>query len=441
MAGLRGADESLPAGTDPGSKIRAARIRRTIAGIQIDLQEEGIAAGRRRALLRRLDAAEYEWHDLLVRVRKSLPAPAADSSGRPPDLAAIRRLAGPAAAVLEFMVGESASAAFLVTSDGLDAALLPPRAVLAPLVDKYLSILSLDGEPDHSVRAGGARLGALLLGPFRKRLSGGLRSLVIVPDGPLHYLPFETLIDPDRSTRFLVQDFDVRYGPSAAALLQLADRPAPAFYARDFLGLANSAPMRRYALSADEVRDFPALRGADREIEEAGRRFAGRRSTLLLGRRAEEAALKALPLAEYRIIHLAAHGFFDDRRWWRSSLVLLPDKKKADDGFLQPDDISGLSLGPELLVLSGCETGLGRLQNGEGLNGLAYSFFCAGARSILLSLWDVDDRATAVFMNSFYDHWLGGRTRSEALRQTKIDMLGSAYADPRYWAGFVLLGN
>jgi hypothetical protein len=442
LASLQSGNETVPADAAPGLKTEENRIRRDITRLQLDLQEPGIPPGRRRALITRLDRTENAWRNFLVRIRRRDSASARFHVSDPYDFTAIRdRLTAPSTAVLEFMVGEKSSAAFLLTRDELTIATLPPLSVLGPLVEKYLQFLSLGGGADFPARAGGARLGALLLAPFREKLKTGLTSLIVVPDGPLHYLPFETLIDEGRSPRFLIEDFDVRYGPSANCLIHLAERPAPARYTRDFLGLANSFRMRTFALSVEEERVFPALPEASREIRDISRRFDPARTTILLDRDAQEAAFKSLPLSDFRVIHLAAHGLFDDRHWWRSALILLPDKAGLEDGFLQPDDIYGLRLVPELLVLSGCETGIGRLEKGEGVNGLSYAFFYAGARSLLLSLWSVNDRATADFMGSFYDYWLGGKPKSEALRLAKIQALRSKNGNPFYWAGFVLLGD
>jgi CHAT domain-containing protein len=308
-------------------------------------------------------------------------------------------------------------------------------------VANYLRFLTLGGPGDFPARSGGVRLGALLLAPFRETLGRGIKSLIVIPDGPLHYLPFETLIDAGRSSRFLVEDFDVRYGASASCLINLKDRPAPERYAMDFLGLANPFPTRAFGLSVDEDLSFPALPDSLKEIRDIRGHFDPAKTTVLLGHDAQDRAFKSLPLADYRIIHLAAHGFFDDRNWWRSSLILLPDPQRSEDGFLQPDDVYGLHLAPELLVLSACETGIGRLEKGEGVNGLSYAFFYAGARSILLSLWSVPDRTTSAFMVSFYDYWMAGRPKSEALRLAKIKALRSNGGNPFYWAAFVLLGN
>ena len=97
-----------------------------------------------------------------------------------------------------------------------------------------------------------------------------------------------------------------------------------------------------------------------------------------------------------------------------------------------------MRISPDLLVLSGCETGIGLLEKGEGLSGLSLSFFLAGARSILLSLWNVNDKAASVFMESFYRNFTRGMRKAEALRRAKLEMLASRYRHPFYWASFVL---
>ena len=442
LAGLLSPDEDVAPGAEPGLRAEERRIHRAITLIQLGLQAPTIALGRRRALLHRLDTAESERRDFLVRIRKRDAAAFRFHYIQPYDCAAVQeRLLGPATALLEYVIGEEFSAAFLLTRAGLTVAPLPPLSALNPLVANYLRFLTLGGQGDFLARSGGARLGALLLAPFRETLGRGIKSLIVIPDGPLHYLPFETLIDAGRSSRFLVEDFDVRYGASASCLINLKDRPAPERYAMDFLGLANPFPTRAFGLSVDEDLSFPALPDSLKEIRDIRGHFDPAKTTVLLGHDAQDRAFKSLPLADYRIIHLAAHGFFDDRNWWRSSLILLPDPQGSEDGFLQPDDVYGLRLAPELLVLSACETGIGRLEKGEGVNGLSYAFFYAGARSILLSLWSVPDRTTSAFMVSFYDYWMAGRPKSEALRLAKIKALRSNGGNPFYWAAFVLLGN
>ena len=305
-----------------------------------------------------------------------------------------------------------------------------------------MKFLTLRESEDFRGAAGGRALAEDLLAPFRERLDRRVKSLYIIPDGILHYLPFETLIRTrDGRDRFLIEDFEIAYGPSASGLIQIADRPSPKAFPMDFLGVANPNPLRAFGLSGQEEIVFPRLPHAVREIRNIRNYFKRERTTLLLGGDAREDAFKALPLSDYRVIHIVAHGFFDDRNWQRSALVLLRDSSGEDDGFVQSSDIFPLRIQPDLLVLSGCETGVGLLEKGEGLNGLSFAFFYAGARSILLSLWSVNDKAASLFMESFYRHFTAGINKTEALRKAKLDMLSSKYRHPFYWAPFVLQGR
>jgi len=302
--------------------------------------------------------------------------------------------------------------------------------------------LTLRESEDFRGAAGGRALAEDLLAPFRDRLGRGVRSLYIIPDGILHYLPFETLIrTADGRDRFLIEDFEIAYGPSASGLIQIADRPRLKAFPMDFLGVANPYPLKAFGLSEQGELVFPRLPYAVREIRTIRNYFERDRTSLLLGRNAREVAFKALPLADFRVIHIVAHGFFDDRNWQRSALVLLRDPSAEDDGFVQSNDIFPLRIRPDLLVLSGCETGVGFLEKGEGLNGFSFAFFYAGARSILLSLWSVNDKAASVFMESFYRHFTAGINQTEALRKAKLEMLGSRYHHPFYWAPFILQGR
>jgi CHAT domain-containing protein len=148
--------------------------------------------------------------------------------------------------------------------------------------------------------------------------------------------------------------------------------------------------------------------------------------------------------ADHDIIHFATHGFFDDARPDLSGLVLsLVDRTgRAQDGFLRLRDLYDLHLPVELVVLSGCRTGLGREVRGEGLLGIVRAFMHAGARRVVASMWDVDDRATAVFMKSFYEAMLGSdRSPAAALRDAQLALRShERWRDPFYWAAFVMQG-
>jgi CHAT domain-containing protein len=151
--------------------------------------------------------------------------------------------------------------------------------------------------------------------------------------------------------------------------------------------------------------------------------------------------VKSLPLEDFRIIHFATHSLLDEKNANRSALVLKLDDDPAEDGFFQAREIYGVKLNADLIVLSACQTAKGKIEKGEGIQGLARAFFYAGTKSVLASLWKIDDRSTAEFMKLFYEYLVDGKTKQEALRLTKIKMLGTEYSEPYYWASFVLIGE
>jgi CHAT domain-containing protein len=154
-----------------------------------------------------------------------------------------------------------------------------------------------------------------------------------------------------------------------------------------------------------------------------------------LRRNATETAVRNLG-GRFRQLHFATHGRFDAARPLDSGLLLAPDARH--DGVLRVDEIFNLQLRADLVTLSACETGLGHVGSGDDVIGLSRGFLYAGARSIVASLWSVDDRATGALMTSFYAHLEAG-DRREALRRAQLDTR-SRWAHPYYWAAFQLVG-
>jgi CHAT domain-containing protein len=165
-------------------------------------------------------------------------------------------------------------------------------------------------------------------------------------------------------------------------------------------------------------------------------------SKTYLGLAATEAAVKQEDLMGYRRIHFATHAVMDERIPARSGVVLSLVDTGKEDGVLRMPEIFNLDLDADLVVLSACQTGLGKLVRGEGMVGLTRAFLYAGARRVAVSLWEVNDLATADFMKSFYQN-MKGAAPAMALRDAKQAMIhgaSPAYRHPYYWAPFVLTG-
>ena len=185
----------------------------------------------------------------------------------------------------------------------------------------------------------------------------------------------------------------------------------------------------------------PDLPGSRQEVMSIAGIIGG--TQLLLGANATEAALKSLPLADFRVIHFAVHGVVNTQFPDRAALVLSRSSESAEDGLLQVREIRDLPLNADLVTLSACDSGNGRLLGEEGIASLERAFLLAGAKSVIASLWTADDTYTIVLMKRLYQHLVDGSDNAAALRQAKLDLLREFgdQAFPVFWAGFTLVGD
>ena len=282
--------------------------------------------------------------------------------------------------------------------------------------------------------------------------------LIIAPGGILNLLPFEALRD-DRG-QFLLKSRTISYVPSGTILDTLRrsqlqpSAPKPLLAMGDVAyenqgGAGKRLPTpssvrgrikRGVAdLSGIALSDLPQTR---EEVEEIGR-IVGPDAVIMLGKNATENAFKKEPLDQFRVLHLAVHGFADTQYPERSALVLGADPKSGDDGLLQVREIIRLRLNAELTTLSACDTGVGKLQGQEGISNLVEAFLVAGSKSVVASLWSADDTSSSALMERFYKRLAQGESVSSALRNAKLDLLAQ-YGDqlsPFYWAAFIPVGE
>jgi len=324
------------------------------------------------------------------------------------------------------------------------------------------------------------RLYQTLLEPVADKTGG--RNLIIVPDGFLSAIPFETLLlkavsaaDSSKgyaNLPYLVNEHTVGYAYSATLLQQEQSRKNRATK-RDYLAFApvfanglpagtrggdffkeNFAPDSSKTAAATTTRVRGYLPMTKKEVTGIFERFEnsyniferwfGNKARVYLEREANETKLKAGDLGEYRILHFATHGLVNKKNPKLSGLILSPeDSASKEDGILHLGEIYNLNLNADLVVLSACETGLGQVAKGEGIIGLTRGFLYAGASNLLVSLWQVSDATTADLMVDFYDKMLGGMSKPAALREAKLQMIRrhAEYAKPYYWAPFILVGR
>ncbi|MEZ5398419.1 MAG: CHAT domain-containing protein [Bryobacteraceae bacterium] len=439
-----------PVSQPPAAGKEENRLLFAINAVQRDLFRPGVPAARQNELRAALAKAEREW-DLFRagpgRAFSELPELDACDSNR------IRsELLDADSVLLAFSLGDTASHAWAVSPSGVLSAELPARAAIERSVQAYRELISQRASSLTAassiarIDANGRVLYRTLIAPFERAFAGRKR-LIVVPDGVLSYLPFETL---QGAGPRLIERFAVSYSPSASALAALRQRrqarPSQsrillAFADPALPGASTSSPA--LADLAERGFSFVPLPNARGEVAAIRALFPTPATKAYVGGEAREQAFKTETLDAYRYIHIAAHGFFDEQHPERSGLVLSREGDSESDGVLQAPEIARLRLSADVVTLSACQTGLGRILAGEGVVGLSRAFLHAGAQSLVVSLWNVNDAATAGLMKRFYSGLKGGLDHDEALRRAKLAVMhgGGAWRHPYFWAPFVLAGD
>jgi CHAT domain-containing protein/tetratricopeptide (TPR) repeat protein len=361
-------------------------------------------------------------------------------------------------ALIEYVLGDERSFLMCVTRDAFRIAALPPARALDDSITGYLSFLEDPSIPAGDGLAAARRLYSELVQPAVGVLPGDVSRLIIVPDGILFRLPFEALavdVSGDGTVR-LNDRYSVSYSPSASALYYLRRAPrgpypkqALAVGISSYGALDGRPEKLDMATAASVLNDLYKRNGfaigpipwARAEVEDLAGRLPPAAVDAFYGADATEAAFKRLDLRAYRLIHLACHAFSDERYPLRSALVFAAGGEGDEDGFLEVPELSGMRTAADLVVLSACQTGRGRIVQSEGILGLPRVFLAMGARSVIATLWPVQDKAGAIFMRYFYDAYFRGADKAEALRTAKRKMAGTRYAHPYYWASYTLTGE
>lgn len=388
--------------------------------------------------------------------------------------------------LLEFKLGDERSYLWTITRDAVRSYQLPAKAEIETQARRVYELLTAR-QPASNLTLGQQRarekagdlqypkvasaLSNMLLAPVAKQL--GTKRLVIVADGALQYLPFAALPAPATTTnpRPLILDHEIASLPSATVLAALrrelgGRKPAtktvavladPVFEVDDARVKLKLTPGNPPPSTATLKRALRSVRGDEGSIKLQRLLFSRDEAEAILSLTSNQSTLKALDfranrklamsdeLSQYRIVHFSTHGLLDSRRPEFSGLVLslVDEAGRAQDGFLRLEDIYTLQLNADLVVLSACQTGLGKEVKGEGLIGLVRGFMYAGAPRVMASMWEVDDAATTELMKRFYRGVLQEKlTPAAALRAAQIEMLKkSHWQSPYYWGAFVLQGE
>jgi CHAT domain-containing protein len=456
-----------------------------------------------------LKKVESEREHLEIEIRQKHPHYAELQYPQPLGVKAIQALLDDQTALLEYALGKDRSFLFIMSREGLHSVRLPPAEKINRLVHDLRAVLGRSGERrsryrDWSTYVGTARrLYQMLIAPAADVLAKK-QNLVIVPDGVLYYLPFESLLSDAAKTSgradyralpYLLKQWTVSYAPSASVLASLGQRHPKTDaqpVAKTLIAFAD--PVYEISQTTDprpktqnlntkskgqrttnnEPRtnavketlrslfeksgrwELPPLEYSNREVTAIAKLHRQEDVAVYRGADATEEKVKTNEhLGSARRIHFATHGIMSERQPQYSGLILsLPppttnpksairNPQSVEDGLLQVYEIFNLKLNAELVVLSACETGLGKEVKGEGLIGLTRAFMYAGTPSVVVSLWQVADRSTADLMVMFYEQLNQGRDKAEALRRAKLAMIerGGVSAQPFSWAPFILVGE
>jgi CHAT domain-containing protein/tetratricopeptide (TPR) repeat protein len=453
-----------------------------------------------------LDKLQTESDDIENQIRTASPRYAALTGAQPQSLADVQqKVLDDGTVLLEYSLGNDSSYLFAVSRSSVSLFKLSPRSNLNKLATDFRAqlippklqrrIVGIDVAADQQRGLGLVEGPAENLGAFINASSAlyqaavapaasilGDKRLLFVADGALNYVPFEALIKTSdgadyASLSYLIKTNEIVYAPSAsviAAIRQQTNKPSgknllvvadPVFNTDDPRLKGNSAVQsggeaRGFGLGLEsainDVTDSPAPAGGLRlarlvgtrvEAEEIGKiaKAGGVQPDLWIDLNASEDNVRSRDMTNYRVIHIATHGLLDAQRPQFTGVVLSLVGNKNSDGFLRTDEIFNLRMNPSLVMLSACETGLGKEKRGEGVIGLTRAFMYAGAPTVGVTLWSVADKSTAELMTDFYRRFLSSdkpAPASGSMRDAQLAMIsGKKYSAPFYWAPFVLVGE
>ncbi|RZA17632.1 MAG: CHAT domain-containing protein [Lysobacteraceae bacterium] len=337
------------------------------------------------------------------------------------DAATLRTMLRPDEVVVAYHALPDRLMAWVLSSEGVREVQFPvalPRKDLARLVDAYRDALIKLSPGAEQV---GDRIGQLLLAPLQ--VPAGKR-LVIVPHGPLHYLPFQAL---RLDGQYLIERNPISIAPSISIAARLAQRTP-----------TTTAQLVAFGNPTIDANVADPLPGAEREVEALSRSFPG--ATLFFKERAnKDNFAQAAPQA--KLLHVAAHAMADTLDPLHSKVLLADEDGKPN--YLEAKDVLGMDLhGTALIALSACESGLGRVEDGDEVLGFTRSFLSAGTSTLLVSLWPVSDAATEKLMTTLYADLARGEQVQDAMRDAqRAVMADPATSHPFFWAPFNLIGN
>lgn len=427
--------------------------------------DNATAAEERAEIRNQINSAELDYASYENKLHNEHPELNTLQSPEPVSLEQAQQMVDPNTAVLEYARGGNQLIIFMITRDDVSIEMVQ-LSDDTELAEKLTTMVTdfkdaiLANASRTILRSQSQPLYESLIKPFEDTLDD-YSNLLIVPDGALAYLPFEALSQGDQ---YLVERFRIKYQPSLTSLSLLKEHnPADR---KELLAVASSDFIAddNVATRMNNLNNLPSTLI---EVDSIATQFND--YSVLKDEQVTEETLKyLLQQNNYRYVHLATHGIIDENHPNRSGLVLSSggeiSASSTEDGMLRSSEIFGMNINSDMVVLSACNTGLGKLVDGEGILGMQRSFFYAGTSTVVVSLWNVYDRSTASFMNEFYKElrqsdseeswfdsalrWIGWEQslpfgeKAIAMQQAKLKMIKHPlFNHPVYWAPFIVVGR
>ncbi|MEM1327989.1 MAG: CHAT domain-containing protein [Bacteroidota bacterium] len=340
-------------------------------------------------------------------------------------------------ALLEYVEGEEQIYLFVLTRNNIKNYIFPKNADYQLIINEFRSVISTPSTDVTSFDLYTKTAFQIYQQFVATALLDGIDRLIIVPDGSLHYVPFQVLLSrkvSDEETGrydrlpYLMRAYSISYAPSLTLLWKLHQQE------KKGIQMGSFAPVFEQAAPIAMRSTAAALPHSRLEVKQISTAFA---SKIFMDTAANIAQFKAT-LSDWDILHIATHATVNDTLSAQSQIYFYDD-------YLTLNEIYHLPLQARLVVLSACATGVGKLQRGEGLLSLSRAFLLAGSESLVTSLWQVNDQSTADLMTHFYTALADGQTKDSALRLAQLDYLSqadfAAKKHPFYWAAFTQIGR
>ncbi|WP_441000062.1 CHAT domain-containing protein [Fodinibius sp. SL11] len=454
-------EEQLP------EKVRLERNQKRNQIDQLYSQlESTVNAQKQKELRKKIRDAELDYASYENELHSNHPRLKSLQSPEPISLQQAQNSVDEQTAILEYALAGNELLAFMISSDNVRVETISLSGNTDELATELTTMVTdfkdaiLSSASRTRLRSQSTALYNFLLQPFENDLED-YSNLTIVPDGALAYLPFEAISQGDQ---YLIENYNIKYVPSLTSLTLLKEPES--LSRKDLLAVAGSDFVRNneHNLQRGNLSNLPSTLI---EVDSIATHFQN--ASILKDEQVSEGTLKhLLQQNNYQYVHLATHGIIDENQPNRSGLALSTNSEisasATEDGMLRSSEIFGMNINSDMVVLSACNTGLGKMVNGEGMLGMQRSFFYAGSSTVVVSLWNVYDRSTASFMNEFYKsllqqdttkgwidsalQWVGWEqsipfgSKAKAMREAKLKMIKHPlFNHPVYWSPFIVVGR